>query len=143
MAHKVLINGTAYEVKPSPVLIDGTKYQIGGGRTLVGGTGYDISFAASLVWEIGHSKPTLSPFTANTKFENIPFHCPNTGLGYTEIDLYGAGTLDVIYFTGKTGTAMIWNTYWYVSTPVRLEFESAPTGDLLAWLKVNGVEVKE
>lgn len=30
MAHKVLINGTAYEIKPSPVLIDGTKYQIGG-----------------------------------------------------------------------------------------------------------------
>ena len=30
MAQKVLINGTAYELKPSPVLIDGTKYQIGG-----------------------------------------------------------------------------------------------------------------
>lgn len=28
MEHKVLINGTAYEIKPSPVLIDGTKYQI-------------------------------------------------------------------------------------------------------------------
>lgn len=45
MAHKVLINGTAYEIKPSPVLIDGTKYQIGGGRTLVGGTGYDIKIS--------------------------------------------------------------------------------------------------
>lgn len=32
MAHKVLINGTAYEIKPSPVLIDGTKYQIGVGQ---------------------------------------------------------------------------------------------------------------
>lgn len=30
MAHKVLINGTAYEIKPSPILIYGTKYQIGG-----------------------------------------------------------------------------------------------------------------
>lgn len=42
MAQKVLIGGTAYELKPSPVLIDGTKYQIGGGRTLIGGTGYDV-----------------------------------------------------------------------------------------------------
>ena len=32
MAQKVLIGGTAYELKPSPVLIDGTKYQIGGGQ---------------------------------------------------------------------------------------------------------------
>lgn len=32
MAQKVMINGTAYELKPSPVLIDGTKYQIGGGQ---------------------------------------------------------------------------------------------------------------
>lgn len=32
MAQKVMINGTLYELKPSPVLIDGTKYQIGGGQ---------------------------------------------------------------------------------------------------------------
>ena len=47
MAQKVLINGTAYELKPSPVLIDGTKYQIGGGRTLVNGTGYDVKLSNS------------------------------------------------------------------------------------------------
>lgn len=32
MAQKVMINGTYYDLKPSPVLIDGTKYQIGGGQ---------------------------------------------------------------------------------------------------------------
>ena len=32
MAQKVMINGTHYDLKPSPVLIDGTKYQIGGGQ---------------------------------------------------------------------------------------------------------------
>ena len=37
MAQKVMINGTYYDLKLSPVLIDGTKYQIGG-RTLVNGT---------------------------------------------------------------------------------------------------------
>lgn len=43
MAQKVRINGTAYDLKPSPVLINGTKYQIRGGRTLINGTGYDIA----------------------------------------------------------------------------------------------------
>ena len=28
MAQKVMINGTYYDLKPSPVLIDGTKYKI-------------------------------------------------------------------------------------------------------------------
>ena len=32
MAQKVMINGTYYDLTPSPVLIDGTKYQIGGGQ---------------------------------------------------------------------------------------------------------------
>lgn len=31
MAQKVMIGGTYYDLKPSPVLINGTKYQIGGG----------------------------------------------------------------------------------------------------------------
>ena len=50
MAQKVMINGTYYDLKPSPVLIDGTKYQIGGGRTLIGGTGYDISLKTGETW---------------------------------------------------------------------------------------------
>lgn len=32
MAQKVMINGTYYDLKLSPVLIDGTKYQIGAER---------------------------------------------------------------------------------------------------------------
>lgn len=44
MAHKTLVNGTAYEVKGGRTLVDGTGYSIKGGRTLVEGTGYDISF---------------------------------------------------------------------------------------------------
>ena len=34
MAQKVLIDGTYYDLKPSPVLIDGTKYQIRGAERL-------------------------------------------------------------------------------------------------------------
>lgn len=42
--HKVLIDGTGYEIKSGRVLIAGTGYDIKKGRTLIGGTGYDISF---------------------------------------------------------------------------------------------------
>ena len=45
MAHKTIINGTAYEVKGGKCLVGGTSYDIKKGRTLIGGTGYDITFA--------------------------------------------------------------------------------------------------
>lgn len=44
MAHKTLVNGTAYEIKGGRTLVNGTGYGIKGGRTLVNGTGYNISF---------------------------------------------------------------------------------------------------
>ena len=44
MAHKTLVNGTAYEVKGGKCLVNGTGYDIQKGRTLIGGTGYDITF---------------------------------------------------------------------------------------------------
>lgn len=45
MAHKTLVNGTAYEVNGGKCLVNGTVYSIKKGRTLIGGTGYDITFA--------------------------------------------------------------------------------------------------
>lgn len=44
MAHKTIVNGTAYEVKGGKCLVNGTVYDIKKGRTLIGGTGYDIMF---------------------------------------------------------------------------------------------------
>ena len=44
MAHKTLVNGTAYEVTGGKCLVNGTVYSIKKGRTLIGGTGYDITF---------------------------------------------------------------------------------------------------
>ena len=44
MAHKELINGTAYDTKSGRCLIDGTGYAVKKGRTLINGTGYDINF---------------------------------------------------------------------------------------------------
>ena len=46
--HRVLIDGTGYEVKSGRVLIAGTGYDIKKGRTLIDGTGYDVAFAIPL-----------------------------------------------------------------------------------------------
>ena len=43
MAHKTLVNGTAYEVSGGRTFVNGTGYDIKSGRTLMNGTGYDIS----------------------------------------------------------------------------------------------------
>ena len=49
MAHKTLVNGTAYEVKGGKCLVNGTSYDIKKGRTLINGTGYDIMFAPPIM----------------------------------------------------------------------------------------------
>lgn len=46
MGHKVLINGTAYELTGGKTMINGTAYSISKGRTLIDGTGYDIGFSS-------------------------------------------------------------------------------------------------
>lgn len=48
MAHKTLVNGTAYEISGGRTLVNGTGYSIKGGRTLVNGTGYDVPMSSYL-----------------------------------------------------------------------------------------------
>lgn len=57
MGHKVLIGGTAYDIKGGKTLIGGTAYDIKGGKTLIDGTGYDISF--------GGAVPTIAELMAD------------------------------------------------------------------------------
>ena len=44
MAHKTLINGTAYEISGGRTIVNGTGYSIDKGKTLVGGTAYEVGF---------------------------------------------------------------------------------------------------
>lgn len=44
MAHKVMIDGTAYEIKGGKTMVDGTAYDIQSGKTMVDGTVHDIEF---------------------------------------------------------------------------------------------------
>lgn len=54
MAHKTLVNYTAYEISGGKTLVEGTSYSVKNGKVLVGGTEYDISFllppAALYMW---------------------------------------------------------------------------------------------
>ena len=52
MAHKTLVNGTAYEVKGRKCLVNGTAYSIKKGRTLINGTGYDITFQGAVTMPV-------------------------------------------------------------------------------------------
>lgn len=69
MAHKTIINGTAYEVTGGKCLVNGTVYSINKGRTLIGGTGYDITFG-----------PSYDPVFANNTWEQIIEACHNNAV---------------------------------------------------------------
>ena len=47
MAHKTMVDGTAYGISGGKTLIDGTAFSIKGGKTLVDGTAYEVGFAPS------------------------------------------------------------------------------------------------
>lgn len=49
MAHRTLINGTAYDISGGKAMVSGTGYDIASGKTLVGGTGYEIPFGGKLI----------------------------------------------------------------------------------------------
>lgn len=48
MAHKTLINGTAYAVKGGRELIGGTGYDCKAGKTLIGGTAFTVPFSKGI-----------------------------------------------------------------------------------------------
>lgn len=136
MAQKVLIGGTLYELKPSPVLIDGTKYQIGGGRTLVNGTGYDVKLGGSLTWllndYIGDSPLSVT---------DAGFISNDTHFAWLSAK-YQMGSAYIIYSTGyamsdKEVTVYV-NRAWQEQAYRTLTFDEEPTGDLLTWLEANG-----
>ena len=48
MAHRTMVDGTAYEIKGGRTLVDGTAYDVKKGKTLVGGTAYEIGFGCTV-----------------------------------------------------------------------------------------------
>lgn len=106
MAHKTLVNGTAYEVNGGKCLVNGTGYDIQKGRTLIGGTGYDITFAqqydpvfANNTWKqiIGACHNNAVPDTWNVA-DNKPMTI--NGVDY-QIDIIGKNHDDYSDGSGK------------------------------------------
>lgn len=64
MAHKTLIDSTAYEITGGVTLVDGTSYSIKNGKVLVDGTEYDVSFG-----------PIYDPVFANNDWATIIHAC--------------------------------------------------------------------
>ena len=145
MAHKALINGTAYDVKGGKCLINGTVYSVKKGRTLIGGTGYDITFEETIgkTWVI-NEKPDI-PYPQVSW--NADFICeaisstqecyvitmgyyPNAGLYAIGYSQRAIGATDVYYSTRG----------WVNNAYRTITFSEPPTGDLLTWLQANAVQ---
>lgn len=139
MAQKVLIDGTLYDLKPSPVLIDGTKYQIGGGRTLVNGTGYDVKLGGGLTW-------LLNDYIGNSPLSvaDAGFISNDTHFAWLLAE-YKMGSAQIMYSTGYTMSdkqvVVYANRAWQEQAYRTLTFDEEPTGDLLTWLEANGTRV--
>lgn len=138
MAHKTLVNGTAYTVKGGKCMVNGTVYNILKGRTLIGGTGYDIKFQNGYTWVINDDFALLDSLTnveANIKFvsngESFDGLVCSQGRRYSYIS----------YSTGAT-RKKVWDSdggWEGISSQAyrTITFDEEPTGDLLTWLQAN------
>ena len=87
MAHKTLINGTAYEITGGKTLVKGTVYEITGGKTLVNGDVHEISFAEKMatVTVLEHNNATTTGWGVmvnRTKYY-MPGHSVSVPVGTT------------------------------------------------------------
>ena len=142
MSHKILVNGTAYEVTGGKCLVNGTSYDIKKGRTLIGGTGYDINFEpdVSLTWTFDTSKAPTSMFpnlsAGSTQTFSVSF--TSNGERYTGFRFSHYYTGDNLFYATSSGAI---NVYDFVegwnSAYATVTFDEAPSGDLLTWLQAN------
>ena len=148
MAHKTIINGTAYTVNGGKCLVNGTAYSIKKGRTLINGTGYDITFGETIskTWVINarlYAPAFNDSYRFNANFVSngrmfygffANFISSDYQLGYF-ID----GSLSV--YNAVFTMDMIGNRSWPLGEAYRtITFDEPPTGTLLTWLQANAVQ---
>src|SRR5574344_2408547 len=98
MAHKVLINGTAYDTKGGRCLVNGVGYDIKKGRTLIDGVGYDISFG-----------PDVSATLDNNEWDVIKY-VSDAGTGS---DYWAIGDRKRVTLNGTVGACTFSNVSTY------------------------------
>ena len=132
MAHKTMINGTAYDIAGGTDLIDGTSYQIVGGRTLVNGTAFEVKFDDGMTWIISKT------FRVMPLSQEIDFI--SNGKQFKRFSIIAGSTTQIAYDGGPDG---LWYAYygsWTQEAFRTVTFAEMPTGALLAWLQANAVQ---
>lgn len=139
--HKVLINGTEYDVIGGKCSIDGVGYSIKKGRTLVNGTSFEVLFEKSepeskLTWVFNQTVTVLEHFEWSVNFTS-------NGKKYDaiSIDLL-QGYSRLRYKRSRTSTyILVYQGSWINGEEYRtIIFDKEPTDEsLLAWLQANAV----
>lgn len=133
MAHKTLIDGTAYAVKGGRDLIAGTSYQIGGGgRTLVNGTAFEVKFSDGLTWIINEA-PRIMVFEQAIDFTS-------NGKTFNYFMITAGSRPSIVYSYGTDTWYAYFNGSWTQEAFRTVTFAEMPTGALLTWLQANAVQ---
>ena len=135
MAHKNMIDGTAYDTKGGRCLVDGTGYDIKKGRTLVDGTGDDIKFGDGLTWYLNDKLVSTVDVYVNFQSAGNPYvsmKCYQTQWGFRLSYSTSSGSSTIPYYDTAWTNGM--DAYRTVT------FDEAPSGDLLTWLQANAVQ---
>lgn len=90
MAHKALVNGTAYEIGGGKTLVDGTAYSIDKGKTMVGGTVYDVGFAVPVTITVTASVEGMAIGIGSITHNGITYNA----------DAYNGQTITIDAFVG-------------------------------------------
>lgn len=130
MAHKTLVDGTAYEISGGIVKVDGTGYKLSAGKTMFKGTGFNIYFAGdpigwllNTVINVPSSAITLRFVSNETAFVRIQKSSRN--LLYMKVN----GALVTVY-SGLNG--------WTNNAYRTIKFVDEPSSTALTWLAANG-----
>ena len=133
MAHKTLVEGTAYEISGGIVKVDGTGYKLSAGKTMFNGTGFNIYFAGDPIgWLLNTvirvpSSAIALRFVSNERvFVNI--QKSSTNLLYMEKN--GTQVTPVIVYRGLKG--------WTNDAYRTIKFVGDPSSTALTWLAANG-----
>ena len=133
MAHKTLVDGTAYEISGGIVKVDGTGYKLSAGKTMSNGTGFNISFVGvpigwlfNIVINVPSSPINLRFISNETEFVRI--QKSSRDLLYMKVN----GALVMVY-TGRKG--------WTNDAYRTIKFVGDPSSTALTWLAANGKQI--
>lgn len=134
MAHKCLIDGTAYEVKGGRCLVDGTAYAIQKGRTLVDGTGYDVGFGGVAVAVTIKMNTT----TANGQYCYATINGTKYSTAATGIEVFAG---DVITFGCRGVVTNVAQVFGYIRIDGTAVAGSSPNGAAKTydWVVPDGI----